>query len=102
MFDDISDREDKKDRRRKNKDVDRKESKWYGKKIINFRDDDDLFDGDIVRRSNGFDFMFSLIRKIDSDFVLDVEEKLEESIYEEVIEICLIWSFSWIRFIVDC
>lgn len=102
MLDDTSDREDKKDRRRKNKDVDRKESKRKGKKIANDGDDDDLPDGDIARRSNGLDFMLPPTRKSDPDPALDVEEKLEESTHEEVIEICLIWSFSLTRFVVYC
>lgn len=88
MLDDTSDREDKKDRRRKSKDVDRKESKRHGKKIANSGDDDDNDNGDIARRRNGLDFMLQPTRKADDlDPALDVEEKLEESTHEEVREV---------------
>lgn len=89
VLDDTSDREDKKDRRRKNKDVDRKESKRHGKKIANSGDDDDgdLPDGDTARRNNGLDFMLPPTRKADPDPALDVEEKQEESTHEEVVKV---------------
>ncbi|KAJ0228829.1 hypothetical protein HA466_0321710 [Hirschfeldia incana] len=94
VIDDTSDREDKrsksgKDRRGKNKDVDRKESKRHGKKIANGGDDDDdsKVDGDSARRNSGLDFMLPPTRKADPDPALDVEEKQEESTHEEVVKV---------------
>ncbi|AEE33374.1 CwfJ-like family protein [Arabidopsis thaliana] len=77
-----------KDRRRKNKDVNRKErrgegSKRDGKKIAKSGDgetvDDDLLEGDIVRKKMGLDWMLPPTRKADPNPASDVEDKFEES-----------------------
>lgn len=93
MLDDSSDGEKEKskggkDRRRRNKDVDRKvskreESKGDGKKIAKSGDgetvDDDLLEGDIVRKKIGLDWMLPPTRKPDPNPASDVEDKFEES-----------------------
>lgn len=93
MLDDSSDGEKEKskggkDRRRRNKDVDRKESKREeskrdGKKIAKSGDgetvDDDLLEGDIVRKKIGLDWMLPPTRKADPNPASDVEDKFEES-----------------------
>lgn len=96
MLDDSSEGEKEKskggkDRRRKNKHVDKKEqrgegSKRDGKKIVKDGDgetvDDDLLEGDIVRKKIGLDWMLPPTRKADPNPASDVEDKFEESATE--------------------
>lgn len=103
MRDDSSEEEEPKSksgkdrRRRKNKDVDRKESKRDGKKIVKGGDgesDDELIEGDVVRKSMGLDFMLPPTRKADPNPALDVDEKFKESTVEEVSEVFVLnWRF---------
>uniref|UniRef100_A0A1J3GT59 CWF19-like protein 2 n=1 Tax=Noccaea caerulescens TaxID=107243 RepID=A0A1J3GT59_NOCCA len=79
-----------KDRRRKNKNVDRKESKRDGKKIVKGGDgesDDELIEGDVVRKSMGLDWMLPPNRKADPNPALVVDEKFKESTVEEVAKV---------------
>ncbi|CAA7039155.1 unnamed protein product [Microthlaspi erraticum] len=71
-------------RRRKNKDIDRKESRRAGKKIVKGgdgeSDDDELIKGDVVRKSMGLDWMLPPTRKADPNPTIDVEEKTVEEV----------------------
>ncbi|CAH8330385.1 unnamed protein product [Eruca vesicaria subsp. sativa] len=90
VVDDSSDGEENKsksgkDRRKKNKDVNRKEDKRDGK--MSKGGDDVLLKGDIVRKNNGLDWMLPPTRKSDPVPALDAEEKLEKSTHEEVVKV---------------